>query len=76
MSAGGGADSLSPPEERLLAYLQSLRDDAPEPPVPLAATVIRSAGWQAAIRPFALTAGVLIGGMGESVRIMAGRVAR
>jgi hypothetical protein len=74
MSSEGSA-GLSLPEERLLQHLHALREDAPDPPTPLAAAVIRSARWQAAVRPFAQAAGMLIGGMGESVRIM-GRAAR
>jgi hypothetical protein len=63
-------------EERLLQHLYALRDDAPEPPVPLVEAVIRDARWQAAVGPFARAAGMLIGGMGDSVRIMAGRATR
>jgi hypothetical protein len=76
MSSDSGSDGLSPPEERLLQHLYGLREDAPAPPAPLASVVIRSARWQGAVRPYLQAGGLLIGGMGESVRIMAGRTPR
>ena len=72
MSSEGGADGLSPAEDRLLQHLHALRDDAPEPDALLAAAVVRTARWQGAVRPFAQAAGMLIGALGDSVRIMAG----
>jgi hypothetical protein len=75
MNPDDGADSVSPPEERLLEHLYALREDAPEPGNALAAAVLGSARWQAAVRPFAQAAGRLMGGMGDSLRIMAGRTA-
>ncbi|MFL5839292.1 MAG: hypothetical protein ACJ77Z_02440 [Thermoleophilaceae bacterium] len=75
MSSEGDADGLSPAEDRLLQHLEALRDDAPEPGAPLAAAVIRRARWQGTVRPFAQSAGILIGAMGDCVRIMAGRTA-
>jgi hypothetical protein len=75
MSAEGGAEGRSPAENRLLQHLHALRDDAPEPGAPLAAAVIRGVRWQGAVRPFGQAAGMLIGAMGDSLRIMAGRTA-
>jgi len=73
VSSEGGADGLSPAEDRLLQHLHALRDHPLEPGAPLAAAVIRGARWQRAVRPFAQAAGMLIGAVGDSVRIMAGR---
>jgi hypothetical protein len=75
MNREGGADHLSPAEERLLQHVSALRENAPEPSSALAAAVIRSARWQGAVRPFAQAAGMLIGAMGDSVRTLAGRSA-
>jgi hypothetical protein len=72
MSSEGGADGLSPAEDRLLRHLHALRDNPPEPGASLATAVVRSARWQQAVRPFAQAAGMLIGAFGDSVRIMAG----
>jgi hypothetical protein len=73
MSPEAGAEGLSPAEERLLQHLHALRDDAPQPGAPLAASVVRGARWQGAVRPFAQAAGMLIGAVGDAVRILAGR---
>jgi hypothetical protein len=75
MSSEGGADGLSPAEDRLLQHLHALREHAPEPGPLLAAAVIRRARWQGGIRPFAQAAGTLIAAMGDSVAMMAGRTA-
>jgi hypothetical protein len=68
----GRTDGASAAEERLLHHLYALREDAPEPAAPLPAAVMRTARWQAAVRPFAQTAGRLIAGMGDAARVMAG----
>jgi hypothetical protein len=73
MSPEAGGEGLSPAEERLLHHLRSLRDDAPQPGAPLAAAVVGGARWQRAVRPFAQAAGMLIGAVGDAVRILAGR---
>jgi hypothetical protein len=66
-------DATSPAEQHLLSYLRSLREDPPEPDRAVAAAILRKARWQAAVRPFAVAAGRLIAGMGDSARVMAGR---
>jgi hypothetical protein len=76
MGSEDGPNGLSMPEERLLQHLYGLREDAPGPPALLAAAVIRSARWQAVVRPYVRAGAMLIGGMGESVRIMAGGTLR
>jgi hypothetical protein len=73
MNPDGEADATSPAEERLLRHLRTLREHPPESDRALAAAIIRTARWQAAVRPFAQAAGRLIAGMGDSARIMAGR---
>ena len=72
MNPDGGTDGASAAEERLLQHLYALRQDAPEPAAPLPGVVMRTARWQAAVRPFAQTAGRLIAGMADAARVMAG----
>jgi hypothetical protein len=73
MNPDGGADPTSPAEEQLLRHLRSLREHPPEPDRSHVATIVKTARWQGAVRPFALAAGRLIAGMGDSVGIKAGR---
>jgi hypothetical protein len=75
MNGDTGPDATSPAEEQLLRHLHALREPPPDPDRTLAAIIIRTARWQAAVRPFAQAAGNLIGGMADSARIMAGRPA-
>jgi hypothetical protein len=76
MNPDAGPDAASPAEERLLRHLQALREHPPDPATALTDVVLRTARWQAAVRPFALAAGRLVGGMGDSARIMLGRAGR
>ena len=73
MNRDTGPDATSPAEEQLLRHLHALREPPPDPDRTLAAVIIRRARWQAAVRPFALAAGNLLGGMADSARVMAGR---
>ena len=75
MNRDAGADATSPAEEQLLRHLHALREPAPDVDRTLAAGIVRTARWQAAVRPFAQAAGRLIGGMADSAQIMTGRPA-
>lgn len=75
MKPDGGADPTSPAEEQLLRHLRSLREHPPEPDRTQVATIVKTARWQVAVRPFAQAAGRLVAGMGDSVGVMAGRAA-
>ena len=72
VSPNGGTDRPSPAEEGLLQHLHALRKDPPVPAAQLPAVVMRTARWQAAVRPFAHAAGILFAGIGDSARVMAG----
>jgi hypothetical protein len=55
------ADPQSPAEERLLDYLEVLREHPPEPSADIGAAVVRTARWQGAVRPYLGLAGALLG---------------
>ena len=68
------ADRMSAGEQRLLAYLGQLRDARLEPSRGLAASVVRSARWQRAARPYLSAAGGLVAAAGDAARLrLAGR---
>jgi hypothetical protein len=73
MNPDAGPDAASPAEEQLLRHLHVLRSHPPHPASSLTEAVLRRARWQATVRPYALAAGRLVGGMGDSARIMLGR---
>lgn len=58
-----GGDAQTPVERRLLLHLGSLRAHPPHAPEYFAGNVVRTARWQAAVRPYLDAAG----GFGQSV---------
>ena len=73
MSDDRGGDAATPAERRLLGYLDDLSADRPSPGTGLVPAVVRSARWQRAVRPYALTFGRLVGAIGTGIRVLAGR---
>jgi hypothetical protein len=57
MTDNSGGDAQTPVEQRLLVHLGSLRADPPQPPQGLAGSIVRTARWQAAARPYLDVAG-------------------
>lgn len=58
-----GGDAQSPVERRLLVHLSSLRAHPPQTPEDFAGSIVRTARWQAAARPYLDVAG----GFGQAV---------
>lgn len=56
-------DARTPVEQRLLVHLGSLRAHPPQAPEDLAGSIVRTARWQAAARPYL----DLAGGFGQAV---------
>jgi hypothetical protein len=56
-------DAQTPVEQRLLVHLGSLRAHPPQAPEDLAGSIVRTARWQAAARPYL----DLAGGFGQAV---------
>lgn len=56
-------DAQTPVEQRLLEHLGSLRAHPPQAPEDLAGSIVRTARWQAAARPYL----DLAGGFGQAV---------
>jgi hypothetical protein len=73
MSDDRARDAATPAEQRLLGYLDDLRADRPTPGTGLVPAVVRSARWQRAVRPYALSFGRLVGAIGVGIRLLAGR---
>jgi hypothetical protein len=73
MSDEPGRDAATPAERRLLDHLDDLRADRPTPGTGLVPAVVRSARWQRAVRPYALSFGRLVGAIGAGIRLLAGR---
>ena len=68
------ADRGGAGKKRLLAHLEQLRDARLEPSRGLAASVVRSARWQRAVRPYLSAAGGLAAAAGHAARLrFAGR---
>jgi hypothetical protein len=63
MTDNSGGDAQTPVERRLLDHLGSLRAHPPQAPEDLAGTIVRTARWQAAARPYL----DLAGGFGQAV---------
>lgn len=73
MSDERGRDAATPAERRLLDYLDALRADRPTPGTGLVPAVVRSARWQRAVRPYALSFGRLVDAIGVGIGLLAGR---
>jgi Xaa-Pro aminopeptidase len=54
-----GTDPPSPAEQTLLAHLEGLREHPPAATADLVDAVMRTARWQAVVRPYLLTGGAL-----------------
>jgi hypothetical protein len=72
MSDGSNGDSETPAEQRLLVYLDGLREHPPQPRANLVAAVMRTARWQAAARPYLAAIGSLGGAVGAGVSVLVG----
>jgi hypothetical protein len=76
MTAGGGRDAQTVAEERLIRYLEGLREHPPQPDERLVAVVLNTARWQAAVRPYLGTVGVFAGAFVQAVGTLLGRPQR
>ena len=56
-------DAQNPVEQRLLVHLGSLQADPPHAPEGFTGSIVRTARWQAAARPYL----DLVGGFGQAV---------
>jgi hypothetical protein len=72
MTDGPDSRPETPAEERLLVSLEGLREHPPEPGVELVTAVLRTARWQALVRPYMATAGTLAGAFAAGVQLLAG----
>jgi hypothetical protein len=72
MNEGPDGRPVTPAEERLLVYLQGLREHPPEPGVELVTVVLRTARWQALVRPYMAAAGTLAGAFAAGMQLLAG----
>jgi hypothetical protein len=68
----GGRDAQSPAEERLVRYLEDLREHPPQPDEALVGAVLTAARWQAAVRPYLGGVGLIAGAFAEGARILIG----
>jgi hypothetical protein len=66
-------DVQTPAEERLVRYLEGLREHPPRPDEGLVLAVLSAARWQAVVRPYLGAVGVLAGALADGARIIAGR---
>ncbi len=71
-ASGEPPESLSPAERRLEEHLQLLRADAPSPPAPLVAQIVKTARWQRAVRHPLLAAGAVAAAVGDAIRLLLG----
>ncbi len=65
-------ETLSPAERGLADHLQLLRAQAPQPPLAMMATILRSVRWQRAIRRPLLTIATLGATFAEGIRLLFG----
>lgn len=65
-------DPETPAEQRLLAYLEGLRDHPPQASGDLVAAVVRTARWQAVARPYLSALGTIAGALGAGVSMLMG----
>ena len=69
---GVDLDDLSPGEERLLALLMLLQEEAPRPGEALTDAILREARRQLVIRRALQTLGSLLGGIADGARLLFG----
>jgi hypothetical protein len=65
-------DAQTPAEERLVRYLEGLREHPPQPDEGLVVAVLNAARWQAAVRPYLGAVGVLAGAVAQGARMLMG----
>ena len=65
-------DAQTPAEERLLVYLEGLREDPPRAGDELVATVVAAARWQALARPYLAAFGLFGPAFAVGVRMFLG----
>jgi hypothetical protein len=65
-------DDLSPATLRLEAYLESLRDDPPEPDSHMVPKIVRRARWQRVVRAPLHAAGSLFGAIADGIAVIFG----
>jgi hypothetical protein len=70
MTDGIDSDAQTPAEERLLAYIETLREEPPESTGRLVAEIVRTARWQSALRPYLQVAGTLAGALVIAARVV------
>jgi hypothetical protein len=68
----GGRDAQSPAEERLVQYLDELREYPPQPDEALVGAVLTAARWQGAVRPYLGAVGLIAGAFAQGARILIG----
>lgn len=62
----------TPAEQRLLTHLEALREHPPETDEQLVAAVIGTVRWQAAVRPYLSTVGVLATAFATGATVLMG----
>lgn len=65
-------ETLSPAERRLEDHLQLLRAEAPQPPLAMMASILRTARWQRAVRRPLVTITTLGATVAEGIRLLFG----
>jgi hypothetical protein len=76
VTADGDRDARTPAEERLVRYLEGLREHPPQPDERLVVAVLATARWQAAVRPYLAAVGVFAGAFVQGVGMLLGRPER
>ncbi len=66
------SDALSPAERQLSQHLELLRTNAPVPPAPIVAKIVRTARWQRTVRRPLLVIGALAAAVGDGIRLLLG----
>ncbi len=65
-------EPLTPAERGLDRHLQLLRTDAPSPPAPMVANIVKAARWQRAVRRPLLVVGTLAATVSDAIRLLLG----
>jgi hypothetical protein len=68
----GDRDAQTPAEERLVHYLEALREHPPQPDEGLVVAVLSAARWQAVVRPYLGAVGVLAAAFAQGARMLIG----
>jgi hypothetical protein len=68
----GGRDAQTRAEDRLVRYLEDLREHPPQPDEGLVGAVLTAARWQGAVRPYFGAVGAIAGAFAEGARILMG----